>query len=149
LLFIWLLIAGTNPSDLPTGIVAAVVAAWASLVLLPPSARRVRLAPLSWLGLRLLRQSVIAGADVARRALDPRLPLNPGFVRYRPALPGDMARSAFATLMSLVPGTLPVGSTQDGVLLVHCLDVSQPVGASLGRDDALLSRALGRMRADA
>jgi multicomponent Na+:H+ antiporter subunit E len=145
----WLVIAGANPADLPTGIASAVVATWASLVLLPPGKQWVRLVPLTWFALRMMYQAVVAGFDVARRALDPRLPLRPGVISYRPDLSGEIARSAFASLMSLVPGTLPLGSTEDGALLVHCLDVSRSVSAGLRRDETLFSRALGQRRADA
>ena len=39
-----------------------------------------------------LWKSVVAGVDVARRALDPRLPLRTGFVGYRVAI-SEPARS--------------------------------------------------------
>jgi multicomponent Na+:H+ antiporter subunit E len=64
----------------------------------------------------------MAGVDVARRALDPRLPLRPGFVTYAPRLPPGGARDAFCALASLMPGTLPADTNEDGTLLVHCLD---------------------------
>src|SRR5271170_8392193 len=126
LLVLWLLIAGTNPSDLPAGMVAAALASWASLILHPPGTQRVRFVPLLWLGLSLLFNSVIAGFDIALRALDPKLPLHPGIVRYAPSLPPGPARAVFGMIESLVPGTLPMGSAPDGMLLVHCLDTAQP-----------------------
>ena len=77
---LWLIVSDTDPVDLPVGIGAAVAAAWTSLRLLPPGGGRPSPAALSLLTLRFLHQSIVAGADVARRALDPRLPLRPGFV---------------------------------------------------------------------
>jgi hypothetical protein len=38
---------------------------------------------------------------------------------------------------------LPAGSDENGALLVHCLDVGQPVAANLAREEALFSRAIG------
>ena len=93
--------------------------------------------------LRFLYQSVIAGADVARRALDPRLPLRTGFVVYPVGLPEGPARNAFASLMSLLPGTVPTGTDDSGGLLIHCLDVGQPVAAQLAEEEALFVRAIG------
>jgi len=93
--------------------------------------------------LRFLRQSVGAGIDVAWRALDPRMPLRPGFVVYRPQLPPGATRNAFCTMMSLLPGTLPCGPDESGGLVVHCLDVAQPVVEQLATEEALLVRALG------
>ncbi|MGH7156331.1 MAG: Na+/H+ antiporter subunit E [Acetobacteraceae bacterium] len=145
----WIVIAGADPPDLPAGIIAAALATWASLVLYPPGPHRIRLVPLLMLCLRLPLQSVLAGVDVACRALDPRLPLDPGFIRYRTKLPAGMPRSAFGTVMSLVPGTLPVGFDNAGTLLVHCLDVKQPVAASLARDEAVFHAALTGTRTDA
>jgi multicomponent Na+:H+ antiporter subunit E len=87
-------------------------------------------------------QSIVAGIDVARRALDPRLPLRPGFVSYPVCFPPGPARNAFTSLTSLLPGTVPAGD--DGEHLVyHCLDVDQPVVAQLAAEETALSRAVG------
>jgi multicomponent Na+:H+ antiporter subunit E len=96
---------------------------------------------LAGLALRFLYQSVVAGADVARRALDPRLPLRPGFVAYPVRFPPGTARNVFTTLTSLLPGTVPAGE-ESGKLLYHCLDVDQPVVSQLAAEEAALSRAL-------
>ena len=84
----------------------------------------------------------MAGVDVARRALDPRLPLRPGFVTYAPRLPPGSARDGFCALASLMPGTLPVGTNEDGTLLVHCLDIGQPAAAQLAAEEAVFMRAV-------
>jgi multicomponent Na+:H+ antiporter subunit E len=120
----------------------AAAASWVSLRLLPPGSARLRPLALAGLLLRFTWQSVLAGWDVARRALDPRLPVRPGFVTYRVGFPPGRARNAFATLTSLLPGTVPVGE-EGGTLLYHCLDVEQPVAAQLAREEAALSRVLG------
>jgi multicomponent Na+:H+ antiporter subunit E len=138
----WLLIAGPDPADFAVGIVTAALAAWASLVLLPAGEGRLRLLPLVALAARLIGQSVVGGVDVARRAFARRVPLSPGFVTYRCTLAPGAARSAFATEMSLVPGTLPVDLAADGTLTVHCLDTTQPVAAAMAREEAMLRRVL-------
>jgi len=136
---LWLVIAGTDPADLPVGAVAAAAATWASLLLLPPGGARRSPAGMARLALRFLYQSVIAGADVARRALDPRLPLRTGFVAYPVRFPPGTARNVFTTLTSLLPGTVPVGE-EGGQLVYHCLDVDQPVVSQLAAEEAALSR---------
>ena len=142
-LALWLiLVGGPDPADRPAGIVALVAATWASLRLLPPGRARfspIALARLVW---RFARQSIVAGADVAWRALDPRLPLRPGFVTYAPRLPSGTARDAFCALASLMPGTLPADTNPDGTLLVHCLDTAQPAAAQLALEEARFIRAL-------
>jgi multicomponent Na+:H+ antiporter subunit E len=138
---LWLTLSGVDPADLPAAAPAVVAATWTSLRLLPPGAGRVRLAALAGLALRFAWQSVVAGWDVARRALDPRLPVRPGFASYPVGFPPGRARNAFTTLTSLLPGTVPAGE-EDGALLYHCLDVDQPVVTQLGDEEAALSRAL-------
>jgi multicomponent Na+:H+ antiporter subunit E len=145
-LALWLILTRAQLVDLPAGIVTALAATWASLRLLPPSGARLAPAALARLVLRFLGQSIVAGADVAWRALDPRLPLRPGFVVYPARLPPGPALNAFCTMASLAPGTLPAGTNDSGAIVVHCLDVGQPVAAQLTADETLFTQALGRGR---
>jgi multicomponent Na+:H+ antiporter subunit E len=140
---VWVVLSGYALVDLLPGVMAALAATWVSLHLLPFGTNRMQLLTLSKVVARFLYQSVLAGADVARRALDPKLPLDPGFIRYSTGLPPGTARNAFTTLMSLLPGTVPVGSDQNGALLIHCLDIRQPVTAQLAVEEALLIRVTG------
>ena len=139
----WIVVAGTRPADLVVGVLAAIVVTWVSLRLLPPGKMRLRPVALAKLVLRFLYQSVGAGVDVARRALDPRLPLHPGYVIYRPRLPPGTMRNAFCTMTSLLPGTLPSGTDESGCLIVHCLDETQPVTEQIAVEETLVARAFG------
>jgi len=143
LLGFWLILSEFSAVDLLVGAMAALMAAWVSRRLLPPGPWTLRPVVLAGLAGRFLRQSIWAGIDVAWRALDPRLPLRPGFVGYRPRLPPGPARNAFLTMMSLLPGTLPCGPDEEGGLAVHCLDVSQPVVEQLAVEETAFSRAVG------
>ena len=137
------MIAGHDPVDLPIGLIAAAAATWTSLQLLPKVKVKMRLLSLATFVLHFLRQSVSSGIEVAWRAFSPRLPLDPGFVVYPCGLRSATSRSAFCALSSLQPGTLPAGADENGVLLVHCLDVGRPVTANLAAEEALFSRAIG------
>jgi len=137
------MIAGYDPVDLPIGLIAAATATWTSLRLLPEIKVQLRLLSLATLTLHFLRQSARSGVEVAWRAFDPRLPINPGFVIYPCRLRSAGSRSAFCALSSLLPGTLPTGANEEGALVVHCLDVGQPVAANLAAEEALFSRAIG------
>ena len=108
-----------------------------------PASGRSSVTALAALALRFLHQSIIAGVDVAWRALDPRMPLRPGLVTYDVRLPPGPARSAFLTLMSLLPGSLPAWQEDDGRITIHCLDVGQPVAAQMAEEEKLFIRALG------
>ena len=78
----WVILIGFGPVDLVVGLITAAAATWTSLRLLPPQPGRVRLTALLSLIPHFLWKSVVAGVDVARRALDPRrLPLRPGIHR--------------------------------------------------------------------
>jgi multicomponent Na+:H+ antiporter subunit E len=139
----WLMISGWAPLDLPVGLAAVVGATWVSLRFLPPLGSRLRLTSIAALTVSFLRQSVVSGTDVAWRALNPRLRLRPGLVACPLRLPEGGERSAFCALSSLMPGTLPTGTDESGALLVHCLDISQPVAANLAAEERLFIRAVG------
>jgi multicomponent Na+:H+ antiporter subunit E len=142
----WLLLArplAFDWADLAVGLLAAALATWASLQLLPPGPLRLRYGALVRLVARFLWQSLVAGLDVARRVFDPRLPIKPGYLAYPVRIPDGPRRAAFGAFTSLMPGTLPVGTDPDGSLVYHCLDLDQPVASSLARDEALVAAAQG------
>jgi multisubunit Na+/H+ antiporter MnhE subunit/multisubunit Na+/H+ antiporter MnhF subunit len=103
----WLMISGWAPTDFPVGLAAVVGATWVSLRFLPPKGSRLRVGSLAALAASFLRQSVLSGTDVAWRALNPRLRLDPALVACPLRLPPGGQRSAFCALSSLMPGTLP------------------------------------------
>jgi multicomponent Na+:H+ antiporter subunit E len=139
---LWIvLIRSVQPADLVVGVLTVAVATWASLRLLPPDAGRVKLGALATRLPRFLWQSVRAGIDVARRAFSPRLPLAPGFLTYRTGFPRGHARSTFATITSLVPGTAPTDDDGEGILY-HCLDTTQPVLEDLATEERVYAPAL-------
>jgi multicomponent Na+:H+ antiporter subunit E len=139
---LWLvLMQSLKVSDLTIGACATVAATWVSLRLLPPAAGCLRFGSLLLLLPHFLWQSVRAGVDVARRALAPRLSLQPGLVSCPLGYPPGLARNTFATITSLLPGTVPCDEV-DGVLFYHCLDTRQPVVEQLWEEERRLARAL-------
>ncbi len=142
LALIWLLLMpSAKPADLAFGAVVVVAATLVSLRLYKPAAGNVHLRSLLGLMPHFINQSVHAGFDVARRAFDPRLPLQPGFVLCPLDFPEGIARNTFATITSMMPGTVPCGEV-DGVLEYHCLDINQPVVEQLWAEERKLARAL-------
>jgi multicomponent Na+:H+ antiporter subunit E len=137
----FILMPSAKPGDLVCGLIATLVATYMSLRLLPPAAGRLRLGALLIFAPHFLAQSLLAGIDVARRALHPRLPLQPGIVVYRTGFPPGLARNEFAIITSLLPGSLPVDETADG-LVYHCLDITQPVAEQLADEERRLAGAL-------
>jgi multicomponent Na+:H+ antiporter subunit E len=137
----FVLMPSGKPADLVVGGVAAIAATWASLVLLPAASGQIRPgAMLAYLP-RFLWKSVLAGFDIARRALDPRLPLNPGFVTCPTKLPPGRARNEFASITSLMPGSVPADDGP-GMIVFHCLDIAQPVAEQAAAEERALARVL-------
>lgn len=89
---------------------------------------------------RFLRQSLLAGIDVAGRAFAPSLPLATGFVIYRPLQKAGAPRDFFVMLSAMMPGTLPVGRTADEAIIVHCLDVTRPIVSDMSADETRFVR---------
>jgi multicomponent Na+:H+ antiporter subunit E len=151
LLVFWLLLAapdlaavtaepGAAAPDLFIALSATVVVTWISLRLWPPRPQALRFVPLLLLGWRFVTQSVLAGIDIARRVLDPRLPIQPGLIVYRPRLRDVHQQSVLATLSSAAPGSLAVGTDANGDLIYHVLDVRLPIPEGLAEDERLLLR---------
>lgn len=64
-----------------------------------------------------------ANFDVARRIVQPVIPLNPGIVTVRTKLGTPLGRTVLANSITLTPGTLSVDIKGD-LLYVHWIDVS-------------------------
>jgi len=146
---LWLvLVVEPRAGDLVVGAFAATAATWASLRLLPPESGRVRFLALVGLLPRFLWQSVVAGVDVARRAFAPRVRIDPGFVSCPTGFPRGAARNAFASVTSLLPGSVPSGEEESAIVL-HCIDVAQPVAEQIAAEERRYAKAFGAGRGDA
>ena len=63
-----------------------------------------------------------ANIDVARRVINPSLPINPGIVAIKTNLKSDQAKLFLANSITLTPGTLTVDIVDD-TLYIHWIDV--------------------------
>ena len=118
---LWWLLNGGDARSWVVGGPVVLAAAALSARLRPERSWHWRLAgvlPMAWF---FLRESVRGGFDVARRALRPSLPLNPGTLQFHTRLPAGSPRLCFAGLVSLLPGTLVMGF-EGNLLQVHALD---------------------------
>jgi multicomponent Na+:H+ antiporter subunit E len=140
----WLLLLPSFAlGDLAFGLLLAGAATWVSMRLLPVEAGSLRVSKLLQLVPHFVYESVLAGVDVARRALDPKLPLNPGLVNCPVGFPPGFARNTFATIMSLLPGSVSVGDgADDSALVYHCLDLDEPLVERLYAEERLFAKAL-------
>ena len=65
---------------------------------------------------------VKANIDVARRVINPNLPINPGIVKINTDLKSDYAKLFLANSITLTPGTLTM-DVKDENLYIHWIDV--------------------------
>jgi multicomponent Na+:H+ antiporter subunit E len=68
----------------------------------------------------LLWQIVLSNLDVAKRILDPRLPISPTLITLRPTQRSDLGRVIYANSITLTPGTVTTALSGD-TLEVHAL----------------------------
>ncbi|MDO9226789.1 MAG: Na+/H+ antiporter subunit E [Pseudomonadota bacterium] len=124
------------------GLVAVVPALTASLILLPPSDKR-----LAWRGLAgylgfFLAQSTRGGVLVAIMALRPRPDLCPGVLEITLRLPDGAARVVLANTLNLLPGTLSVG-LEGAHLRLHVLDTRRDMLAEVRVAERHVARMFG------
>jgi len=105
------------------GVPVILTATAVSFLLMPAS--RWSLAGLARFLPYFVWNSLRGGVDVAARALNPRLPIDPAVFRYEMRLDSTEARVLMADTVTLLPGTLSA-DLQGNVLLVHVLNASGP-----------------------
>lgn len=139
--FWWLINEGDAASwvvGLPTVLAAAAISTW----LAPPLGWWWNLRGLPHFVWYFGRSSLEGGFDVAWRAFHPRLPIDPGIIEYRMRLPEGTGRVFFANAISLCPGTVSMRMREDR-LLIHVLDMRQPVHQRLGELERMVSVLFG------
>lgn len=141
---IWLILSDGNPSSWGIGAPAILLAVIVSIALIPP-------VPLVWsevpafIGFFLMH-SLVGGADVAWRALHPRMPIAPDLVVYPLRLPPGLPQVFMINMVSLLPGTLSVELTTElnqDFLTVHVLDRNKSVTAGLESVELRVARLFG------
>lgn len=68
-----------------------------------------------------------ANIDVAKRALNPKLPINPGIVKVETDLESEYAQSMLANSITLTPGTITMDIAEEGgktYYYIHWIDVA-------------------------
>jgi multicomponent Na+:H+ antiporter subunit E len=136
LALLWWALSGADFSS-PLLVAIAIAGATAASIALVPPLARWRLVPLLRFATFFVRQSLLGGLDVARRAMHLRRPpLAPRLVERDLELDSDGARVFFAGCASLLPGTL-TAELRGSRVTVHVLDVRLPWERTL---DALEER---------
>lgn len=87
-------------------------------------------------------RALSGGMDVARRALHPRLPLEPAVIEYPLRLPRGLPQVVMANTINLLPGTL-TADIQAGALKVHVIDHQTSVLEELEALENAVARTFG------
>ena len=96
------------------------------------------LAYVPWLGLEIIK----ANLDVARRILDPRLPISPNLIIVPASQTTEIGRVVYANSITLTPGTVSV-SVNDDSIEVHALTRDAAAGVETGAMDRRVTRLEG------
>ena len=80
-----------------------------------------------------------ANIDVARRILDPRLPISPSLLRVKATQKSDLGRASYANSITLTPGTVTVSVEEDSIQ-VHALTREAAEALAGGEMDRRVTR---------
>ena len=127
---LWWAVSEGDTRSWMVGIPVALAGAGASIALQGAAWWRVRPLAAARLAAWFLRRSLLAGTDVALRALSRRPRIAPAFVTLRTRLERLPSRVLLANMLSLVPGTLST-SLEGAAVHVHVLDREAPVEVEL------------------
>ncbi len=94
---------------------------------------------LAWLTLEVIKSNL----ELARRVLDPRLPIGPEIVELTSSQKTDLGRVSYANSITLTPSTVTIEAASDGALLVHAISAEAANGLRSGEMDRQVSRLEG------
>lgn len=138
----WLALTGGAMEALYYGAPTVLLACWISLTLYPARQPGIRL---WWAVLyvpHLLLRGFWGGLDVARRVLDPRLPVRPGWCRVPLLTNIAEVNVVLGGVVSVQPGSLAAG-VRSGSLEVHMLDTEDFDMRSLAAEERRVLRLFG------
>ena len=137
---LWWALAGAGAASWLLG---APLVAVATALAAPGNAIVWRISPFAFLRFLpcYLWLAFTGGVDVARRALDPRLPLAPALLHFRLRLAGEPA-VVLSNVLNLSPGTLTVELDGDQLLL-HVVDGTRPVEAQVRAAEEAVAKLVG------
>jgi multicomponent Na+:H+ antiporter subunit E len=142
LCLIWGVLTRWDATSWLVGLPASVLALGVFDHIGPRQTWRIQLSHLPGFAVWFLWYSLHGGLDVARRALQPRMPLNPGFVRYSLTLEPGTPRVFLVNCLSLLPGTLSA-HLEGNDLVLHALDIETDILAETRRAELWVKKLYG------
>lgn len=140
----WLLLSGHfEPFLIGVGLACAAAMVWLArrMDLMDREGHPVQLGPGAlWYWPWLAKEIVKSGWSVSRVILDPRLPIEPQLVRFKPSQKTDVGLAVHANSITLTPGTISI-EVSPGEFLVHALTREGAEGVGSGGEmDARVAR---------
>ena len=140
----WLLLSGHyEPFLIGVGLACAAAMVWLArrMDLMDHEGHPVHLgAAALWYWPWLVKEIVKSGWSVSRVILDPRLPIEPQLVRFKPSQKTDVGLTVHANSITLTPGTISI-EVSPGEFLVHALTREGAEGLGSGGEmDARVAR---------
>jgi multicomponent Na+:H+ antiporter subunit E len=71
---------------------------------------------------RFILELIKANIDVAKRVLNPSLPINPGFIKIPTSIKSEYGKLTLANSITLTPGTLSL-DMDENFIYIHWIDV--------------------------
>lgn len=90
----------------------------------------------------LFKEIAVSGWQVSRIILDPRLPISPTLVRFKPSQTSTVGLVTHANSITLTPGTITVEATREE-FLVHALTREGAAGVAGSEMDRRVARLEG------
>ena len=91
-----------------------------------------------WLAWEIVKANI----DVARRILDPRLPISPNMIEVSASQSSEIGRVVYANSITLTPGTVSV-TVEETTIAVHALTREAGEGVEAGDMDRRVTRLEG------
>ena len=130
--FVWAVLTGGALDSWLIGIPSILLALFVNAYLPPLSSFKISPKGAIFFLFYFATHSFLAGVDVVKRAVQPKIPLDPGLMEYQVRLTSEFAVILFLNTISLFPGTFSLRLSH-GHILVHVLDQSEPAFEKLRR----------------
>lgn len=123
---VWILLAGISPPELILGaavsiVLALLIAKFTDISISWKTPVQIVLFIVLYIPV-FLYELIKSNIDVLFRVLNPKLPINPGFVKVKSEVNGKLGKLILANSITLTPGTISVDADDEGVF-VHWIDV--------------------------
>lgn len=123
---IWILMTGLDVQELIVGgavsiILAVILANYINFSFGLSIVPKVVLFIILYLPLMLF-ELIKANLDVAKRVLNPKLPINPGIVKVPTDIKSDTGKLLLCNSVTLTPGTISIDADEENVY-IHWIDV--------------------------